>query len=61
MYKRLNVMYGVDLCTRGRRADKVEWLGREPCRLGETGSELNSVCRRRSKTLTAEQRREMGR
>ena len=38
----------------------VEWLGRETCWLGERGSELNSGCRRHSKTLAAGQRKEMG-
>ena len=30
----------------------VEWLERKPCWLGKRGSELNSGCRRRSKTST---------
>ena len=47
------------LCSRGRRADTVEWLERKPCCLGERGSELSSGCRRRSRTLTAGQRSEM--
>ena len=33
------------LVSKGRRVNTVEWLGR----LGERGSELSSVCRRRFK------------
>ena len=38
----------------------VEWLGWKSCWLGEIRSEKCSLCKRRSKTLTAGQRREMG-
>ena len=44
-----------------RRADMVERLGRKPCWLGERGSELSNGCRRRSKTLAARQKKEIGR
>ena len=49
------------LWARGKRADTVEWVGRKPCWLVERGSELSFGCRRRSRTLTAGQRREIGR
>ena len=48
------------LCVRGRRAEVVQWLERKPCCVGEKGRVLSSGRRRRSKTLTAGQRREMG-
>ena len=35
------------------------WLGQKPCWLGERVNELSSGCKRRSKTLTAGQRREI--
>ena len=49
------------LCARGRRADMVKCLGQKPCWLDERRSELSSGCRRCSRTLTAGQRREIGR
>ena len=45
---------------KGRRAVNVEWLGRKSCWLGEKGSEFSFGCRRRSRTLAAGQRREIG-
>ena len=49
------------LCARGRRAEEVQWLERKPCCVGERGRVLSSGRRRRSKTLTEGQSREMGR
>ena len=46
---------------RGRRAVVVERVGRKPCWVGERGSELSSGSNKRSSTLIAGQRREMGR
>ena len=48
-------------CVRGRRAVVVERVGRKPCCVGERGRELSSGSSKRSRTLTAGQRREMGR
>ena len=46
---------------RGRRAVVMEWVVRKPCGLEERESKLGYGCKRRSKTLTAGQRREMRR
>ena len=49
------------LCARGRREVTVEWLGPKPFWLGERRGELSYGCRRRSKTSTIGQRKEIGR
>ena len=49
------------LCVSGRSAVVVEWFGRKPCCVSERGRELSSGRRRRSRILTAGQRRDMGR
>ena len=38
----------------------VEWLSRKPCWLGARGRDLSSGIKRRSRTLIAGQRREIG-
>ena len=48
-------------CVRGRSAVVVEWFARKPCCVGETGRAIvSSGRRRRSSTLAAGQRREIG-
>ena len=48
-------------CVRGRRAVVVDRVGRKPCCVGERGREWSSGSRRRSRTLAAGQRSEIGR
>ena len=48
-------------CVSGKREEVVERVGQKPYFVGERGSEFSSRSRRRSRTLTAGQRREMRR